>query len=115
MIQSFAGWWAPEERAWVAGTGPAGPGDPHGNTQESSPKGETRQARRFPKAKDTKQQRLIAMLKRPDGATIAQMTKAFGWERHTVRGALSGALKKKLGLKVVSQKPEGGERVYRIA
>ena len=66
------------------------------------------------KTTESKQQRLIAMLKRPDGATIAQMTKAFGWEPHTVRGALSGALKKKLGLNVVSEKPESGERIYRI-
>ena len=66
------------------------------------------------KTKESKQQRLIAMLKRPDGATIAQMVKAFGWQPHTVRGAIAGALKKKLGLNVVSEKPEGGERVYRI-
>lgn len=63
----------------------------------------------------SKQQRMIDMLGRPEGATIAQLTKTFGWERHTVRGALSGALKKKLGLKIVSNKPTGGERVYRIA
>jgi predicted transcriptional regulator len=63
----------------------------------------------------SKQQRMIEMLQRPEGATIAQLSKAFGWELHTVRGALSGALKKKLGLKIASEKPEGGERVYRIA
>ena len=81
-----------------------------------SPRAKPAKPTTSPKTKETKQQRLIAMLKRPDGATIAQMMKAFGWEPHTVRGALSGALKKKLGLKVVSQKPEdGGERVYRIA
>jgi hypothetical protein len=63
----------------------------------------------------SKQQRMIDMLRRPDGATITQLSKAFGWERHTVRGALSGALKKKLGLKIVSDKLEASERVYRIA
>jgi hypothetical protein len=61
-----------------------------------------------------KQQRMIEMLRRPEGATIPQMSKAFGWEQHTVRGALSGALKKKLGLKIASEKLEGGDRVYRI-
>jgi Protein of unknown function (DUF3489) len=61
----------------------------------------------------TKQQRMIDMLRRPEGATIAQMSKAFGWEPHTVRGAISGALKKKLGLSVASTKEERG-RVYRI-
>jgi len=61
----------------------------------------------------TKQQRMIDMLRRPEGATIPQLSKAFGWEPHTVRGAISGALKKKLGLRVVSEKAERG-RVYRI-
>ena len=47
---------------------------------------------------------------------MEQLVKAaFGWQPHTVRGAISGALKKKLGLKIVSEKPDGGERVYRIA
>ena len=69
----------------------------------------------LPKSAQTKQQRLIEMLKRPDGATIAQLSKAFGWQPHTVRGTLSGALKKKLGLKVVSAKAESGARIYRIA
>ena len=63
----------------------------------------------------TKQQRMIEMLRRREGATVAQLGKAFGWQPHTVRGAFSGALKKKLGLKIVSEKPDGGERVYRIA
>jgi hypothetical protein len=80
-----------------------------------SPKTKAVKAVPSPKSKDTKQHRLVAMLKRSEGATIAQMMKAFGWEPHTVRGALSGALKKKLGLKVTSEKSEGGERVYRIA
>ena len=62
----------------------------------------------------SKQQRMIEMLRRPGGATIAQLAKAFGWQPHTVRGAISGALKKKLGLKIVSDKAESGDRVYRI-
>jgi len=63
----------------------------------------------------TKQAVLIDMLCREEGATIAQVVEATGWQRHTVRGAISGALKKKLGLTVTSEKIEGGERVYRIA
>ncbi len=47
-------------------------------------------------------------------STIAQIAEATGWQRHTVCGAISGALKKKLGLTITSEKPEGGERVYRI-
>ena len=55
------------------------------------------------------------MLSRPEGATIAQVMDATGWQPHTVRGAISGALKKKRGLDVTSEKSESGERIYRIA
>ena len=55
------------------------------------------------------------MLRRREGATIAQMVEAAGWQPHTVRGAIAGALKKKLGLTVTSEKAEGPGRVYRIA
>ncbi len=62
----------------------------------------------------TKQAELIAMLERPEGATIAEVVAATGWQPHTVRGAIAGALKKKLGLNVVSEKVEERGRVYRI-
>jgi hypothetical protein len=62
----------------------------------------------------TKQARMIAMLRRPEGATVEQIAEAMGWQRHTVRGAISGALKKKLGLTITSEKTEGAARVYRI-
>lgn len=62
----------------------------------------------------TKQATLIAMLKRPDGATVNQVMESTGWLAHTVRGAISGAIKKKLGLNVVSEKSASGERAYRI-
>ena len=58
---------------------------------------------------------LEAMLRRPDGATIVQLAKTLDWQAHSVRGAMSGALKKKQGLKITATKVEGGERVYRIA
>jgi Protein of unknown function (DUF3489) len=62
---------------------------------------------------DSKQARLIEMLKRKEGASIDEIVKAFGWQPHTVRGAIAGALKKKLGLHVISEKVDG-RRVYRI-
>jgi hypothetical protein len=62
----------------------------------------------------TKQALLINMLRRPDGATVEEVVEATGWQRHTVRGAISGALKKKLHLAVTSDKVEGRGRVYRI-
>ncbi|MFN3890154.1 MAG: DUF3489 domain-containing protein [Beijerinckiaceae bacterium] len=62
----------------------------------------------------TKQAALIDMLRAPDGATIAEIAAATGWRTHTVRGAIAGALKKKLGLEVMSEKVDGRGRVYRL-
>lgn len=62
----------------------------------------------------TKQATLIAMLQRPDGATVHQVMESTGWQAHTILGAISGAIKKKLGLNVVSEKSASGERAYRI-
>ena len=62
----------------------------------------------------TKQAQLVDMLRRPEGATIAEIVEATGWQTHTVRGAMAGALKKKLGLEVTSEKVEERGRVYRI-
>jgi len=63
----------------------------------------------------TKLALLVDLLQRKGGATIAEMMKATGWQPHSVRGAISGALKKKRGLAVKSEKVEGRGRVYRIA
>ena len=63
----------------------------------------------------TKQAMMIELLKRPGGATLAEIVEATGWQAHTVRGAMAGALKKKLGLTITSEKDESKGRVYRIA
>lgn len=63
----------------------------------------------------TKQTQLIALLENPTGASLDEITTVTGWQAHTVRGAISGTLKKKLGLAVVSEKIEGRGRVYRIS
>ena len=63
----------------------------------------------------TKQAILIEMLKRSKGATIAEMATKTGWQPHSVRGAISGTLKKKLGLAVTSERVGDRSRVYRIA
>lgn len=89
---------APTEGA--APDAPAGP--------EAAPKARTPR-------EGTKQATLIAMLRAPDGATIEEIMVATGWQSHTVRGAMAGALKKKLGLAVTSEKVEGRGRVYRIS
>jgi hypothetical protein len=72
----------------------------------------------------TKQAQMIEMLKRPEGATVEQIAAATGWQHHTIRGAISGALKKKLGLTVEATRTrevgsnktgaKGSTTVYRI-
>jgi hypothetical protein len=54
------------------------------------------------------------MLRAPGGATIAEIVAATGWQPHTVRGAMAGALKKKLELEVTSEKVEDRGRVYKL-
>jgi hypothetical protein len=67
------------------------------------------------KPSPSKQAMIIDLLKRKDGVTIDELTVATGWQAHSVRGAISGALKKKLGLAVSSVRIDGRSRVYRIA
>ena len=62
---------------------------------------------------DSKQSMILALLQRTDGATIDEMAKTIGWQRHSVHGMMSGVLKKKLGLMITSDKEKRG-RVYRI-
>ena len=62
----------------------------------------------------TKQAQIIAMLQRPEGATVAEMVEATGWLGHTVRSSISGTLKKKLGLPISAEKAEGMGTVYRL-
>ena len=64
---------------------------------------------------NSKQAQVLAMLRRPEGATLAQICACTGWQQHTVRGTFAGAFKKKLGLDISSTKDQGAERVYRIA
>jgi Protein of unknown function (DUF3489) len=62
--------------------------------------------------KDSKQARLIAMLGRVKGASIDEVVEALKWQPHTVRGAIAGALKKKLGLNACF---EGGTHCIQLA
>jgi hypothetical protein len=63
----------------------------------------------------TKQATLIATLRAPDGATIDEIMAALEWAAHTIRGAMAGVLKKKLGLEVTSEKVEGRGRVHKLS
>jgi hypothetical protein len=91
------------------------------NTRSKKPKTQTPKA---PKSKEqkvpriregSKQSQLIAMLRHAKGATSEEIVAALSWQPHTVRGAIAGALKKKLGLDVTSEKDEKRGRIYRIA
>lgn len=102
-------------------------GDGHGTTliitdaglaaigvEMETPKPDPEQTKPKPRT-GTKQALLIEMLEAPDGATIAEIAKATNWLPHTIRGAMSGALKKRLGLTITSEKAEGRGRTYKIA
>jgi len=62
----------------------------------------------------TKQAQIIALLQRPEGASIAEIVEATGWQAHSARGLISGGLKKKLGLPVTSEKIDGRGTVYKL-
>ncbi len=89
-----------------------------GSAKAKPGKGAAKGTAKVPRAKDarkapgttragSKQARLIEMLKRREGASIEEIASAFDWQPHTVRGAIAGALKKKLGLEVTSTKVDG--------
>ena len=63
--------------------------------------------------KGSKATQVIAMLQRKNGATLSEIAEKMGWQKHTVRGFMAGAMKK-AGYQVESFKPKGGERTYRI-
>jgi hypothetical protein len=64
--------------------------------------------------KDSKQEAVVGLLQRSEGATIPTIMKATGWQQHSVRGFFAGTVRKKLGLTLVSEKPKDGDRIYRI-
>jgi hypothetical protein len=70
-------------------------------------------AKMSPASRNSKQSSVLAILRSPAGATIAAITRLTGWQQHSVRGFLAGVVRKRLKLKLVSEKV-GYNRVYRI-
>lgn len=92
-------------------TGAAAPLRKPQSKVRKDPRGGKRAA--APLAATTKLAALLGLLRSPSGATLAQMTSLTGWQKHSVRGVMSGTIKKKLGVSIVSKKV-GDVRVYRI-
>jgi Protein of unknown function (DUF3489) len=87
---------------------------PKGQTRRKGLAG-TRNRTKPASGKQTKQQTCLDLLSRQEGATIEELQAATGWQQHSVRGFLAGAVKKKLGLTLLSEKPDGGPRRYRVS
>jgi hypothetical protein len=68
-----------------------------------------------PARRGTKTAKILDLLKRPGGVTLKELIKATGWQAHSVRGFLSGAIGKKMGICVESSKQPDGERSYHIS
>ena len=78
-------------------------------TRKKAGKGEKRVVGR----EGGKAAKVLALLERPEGASLKELVAATGWQAHSVRGFISGSLKKKMGLKVESYKCEDRDRAYR--
>ena len=76
--------------------------DRHAETRDGAP------------CRQTKRDQLVTLLSRPEGGSIVEAMEVTGWQAHSIRGAISGALKKKLGLTITSEADEIRGRIYRI-
>jgi hypothetical protein len=86
------------------------------HSSQKKPAGANRKASNTssePGKSDSKQERILVLLQRPEGATLGVLTEATGWQKHSVRGFLAGTVRKKLKLPLLSEKIEG-TRTYRI-
>jgi Protein of unknown function (DUF3489) len=91
-------------------------GAPRGPNTAKGGKGKAAAPRKEAKTprEGSKKAKVLALLGRKEGATLAQLMKATGWQAHSVRGFLSGALGKKMGLTIESTKTESGDRIYKL-
>lgn len=94
---------APKSQKAAKGAKPKPPRAPKTAKKVSLPRAESKGAK------------ILALLRRPKGATLAEVAKLTGWQNHSIRGFLSGAIGKKMGLTVESAKRQDGVRVYSIS
>lgn len=94
---------------------PAPQGAPDAPKAAKSRKARTQEKDAAPAREGSKKAQVLELLRRPEGATLADIQSATGWQAHSVRGFISGALGKKMGLTVESLKTPEGARAYRIA
>ena len=106
-------------RIWKAAQALTPPGAAQGAPDAPKAKGSRKKAtsgKKVATARDgSKKAEVLELLRRPKGATLKEIMKATGWQAHTVRGFVSGALIKKQGLKVESFRSEDKERTYRVS
>lgn len=81
-------------------------------TENAKPENIARKPRKL--RENTKQSKVIGMLRSPEGATLRQIMDATGWQEHTTRAVLSRTIQKDLGIVLISVKASNGERVYRV-
>jgi len=93
---------------------PAPQGAPDAPKAAKSRKARTQEQDAAPAREGSKKAQVLELLRRPEGATLADIQSATGWQAHSVRGFISGALGKKMGLTVESFKSAEGARGYRI-
>lgn len=117
---------APEKPPSKKGTtqkkgAPKGQKAAKGAKANAGPKKEAKPSKKPTKAKEARTPRpenkgakILALIRRPKGSTLAELAKLTGWQNHSIRGFLSGTLCKKMRLTLESAKREGGERVYSI-
>jgi hypothetical protein len=87
---------------------------PKSSRQHSSAAAATKSSSNLHESRVTKHDRVLTLLSKPDGVTIAEMMQATDWQQHSVRGFLAGTVKKKLRFTLTSTKKEGDVRRYRI-
>ena len=103
-------------KARVAQRRPAGASQKAKSAQKAGPSKKAAKNRQADGTarRGSKTEKILELLKRPSGATLKEIVKATAWQPHSVRGFLSGTLRKKLGIRVRSSKQDDAERCYRI-